>query len=80
MMREKIKDIKKGLDSVKSNNERERCVIEKCEESEKMRSDVVEKDVIKCKEVEEELGYKWKELMKLSKMMNNLNMCIRVKV
>lgn len=48
VLREKLQAIQKGLARVKRNHERASCVLDQCEASEKLSSDVVEQAVINC--------------------------------
>lgn len=48
VVREKLQAIQKGLARVKRNHERASCVLDQCEASEKLNSDVVEQAVINC--------------------------------
>jgi len=48
VLREKLQAIQKGLARVKRNHERASSVLDQCEASEKLSSDVVEQAVINC--------------------------------
>lgn len=48
VLREKLQAIQKGLARVKRNHERATCVLDQCEASEKLSSDVVEQAVMNC--------------------------------
>jgi nesprin-1 len=48
VLREKLQAIQKGLARVKRNHERASSVLDQCEASEKLGSDVVEQAVINC--------------------------------
>lgn len=80
LLKDKLAAIKRGLVRVKRNHEKVGKVLDECESCEKLGSDVVEKAVIDCQEMGEELVAHWQDLMGLRQLLHTLPMRLRVTV
>ncbi|PSN34718.1 hypothetical protein C0J52_20229 [Blattella germanica] len=80
LLKEKLQAIQKGLARVKRNHQRANSVLDQCEASEKLGSEVVEQAVINCQAVAEELKGHWQDLMALRQLLHTLPMGLRLTV
>lgn len=80
LLKEKLKAIKRGLSRVRKNHEKVSRTLDDCETAEKKTSDIVEKAVIDCQEMSEELIAHWQDLMGLRQLLHTLPMSLRISV
>lgn len=80
LLKEKLKAIKRGLSRVRKNHEKVSKTLDECESAEKKGSDIVEKAVIDCQEMGEELVAHWQDLMGLRQLLHTLPMSLRISV
>ncbi|KAK5645556.1 hypothetical protein RI129_006856 [Pyrocoelia pectoralis] len=80
VLRDRLQAIQRGLGRVRRNHSRLEQTLNQCESCEKLGSDVVEKAVVDCREVGEELVTLWQDLMGLRQLLHTLPMRLRVTV
>ncbi|CAG2067282.1 unnamed protein product, partial [Timema podura] len=80
VLRERLKAIQTGLARVRRDHQRAGTVLDQCETSERLGSDVVEQALNNCKSVGEELVTHWQEIMTLRQLLHTLPTSLRVSV
>lgn len=80
LLKERLVSIQQGINRIRKNQIEASGILDHCESTEKMGSDAIEKGIIDCQLISQELIIQWQEIMQLRQLLHTLPMRLRVSV
>lgn len=80
LLRERLQMLQRGLKKINKSHDKEKLILDQCENAEKQSSDIVSGAVDKCQQVSNELEIIWKDIMGLRQLLHTLPGGMRVSV